>query len=73
MKILGNMISNMMVKPFQSPLWTDMDMVRAYYDVLGTEKELGVLDLESSRFAACDYLGRLPQEFVGWFDKHFGA
>ena len=53
--------------------WTDMDMVRAFYDALGTEKELRLLDVEGSRFAAYDYLGRLPQEFVGWFDKHLGA
>ncbi len=50
--------------------WTNLEMVQAYYDVLGTEKELRMLDLEKSRFAAYDFLGRAPEEFTGWFDKH---
>ena len=50
--------------------WTNLEMVEAYYDALGTEKELRMLDLEKSRFAAYDFLGRAPEEFTGWFDKH---
>ena len=43
-------------------------MVQSYYDALTVHKELRLLDLEKSRFAAYDYLGRTPEEFVGWFD-----
>lgn len=50
--------------------WTNMEMVQDYYDALTVEKELRLLDLKNSRFAAYDYLGRAPEEFLGWFDKH---
>ena len=50
--------------------WTDVDMVRAYYDGLQVEKEMMWLDIEKSRFAAYDYVGRAPESITGWFDKH---
>ncbi|MBX2865739.1 MAG: alpha/beta hydrolase [Leptolyngbyaceae cyanobacterium MAG.088] len=50
--------------------WTNMDMVRSYYSALTVEKEIRMLDLDKSRFAAYDYLGYAPEEFIGWFDKH---
>lgn len=50
--------------------WTEMGMVRDYYDALKVEKELMLLDLEKSRFAAYDYLGTHPEEMMGWFDRY---
>ena len=50
--------------------WTDLGMVRRYYDALTVEKDLLLLDLEKSRFAAYDYLGAQPQKVFGWFDSH---
>jgi len=54
----------------QNDPWTNLDMVQSYYDALTVEKDLRMLDLEPSRFAGYDYLGRAPEEFIGWFDKH---
>ncbi|MEM9092875.1 MAG: alpha/beta fold hydrolase [Cyanobacteria bacterium P01_F01_bin.53] len=50
--------------------WTNMDMVHSYYNALTVEKEMRMLDLDTSRFAAYDYLGQAPEEFIDWFDKH---
>lgn len=50
--------------------WTEMGMVRDYYDALKVEKDLMLLDLEKSRFAAYDYLGTHPEEMMGWFDRY---
>ena len=50
--------------------WTDLDMVNAYYDGLTVEKEMLWLDIEKNRFAAYDYLGRSPENVMGWFDKY---
>lgn len=50
--------------------WTSLDMVKSYYDGLSVEKEMKWLDIEKSRFAAYDYLGREPGDVMGWFDKH---
>lgn len=50
--------------------WTHLDMVQAYYSALSSEKEYRELDLEPSRFAAYDYLGRAPEAFVDWFNQH---
>lgn len=50
--------------------WTQMEMVQSYYDALVVEKELRILDLDKSRFAAYDYLGRAPEEFIDWFEKY---
>lgn len=44
--MFGNMISNMMVRPFQSPLF------------------------DSPANYGLDYLGRAPEDLMGWFDKH---
>ena len=57
----------------QNDPWTQMDMVRSYYDRLTVEKELKMLDLEKSRFAAYDHLGSHPQSVGAWFDKHLGG
>ncbi|MEM6987075.1 MAG: alpha/beta hydrolase [Pseudomonadota bacterium] len=50
--------------------WTQLDMVQSYYDALKWEKELVLLDLASSRFAAYDYLGTNPADALSWFDTH---
>ena len=49
--------------------WTNLDMVKAYYDGLTVEKEMVWLDIEKSRFAAYDYIGREPEKLMGWFDR----
>lgn len=54
--------------------WTQMSMVEDYYQRLTVEKELKMLDLDKSRFAAYDRIGTHPQEFTDWFDDHmYGA
>lgn len=50
--------------------WTNMDMVKAYYDGLTIEKDMLWLDIEKSRFAAYDFVGRAPEQLMGWFEKH---
>lgn len=50
--------------------WTDLDMVRDYYDELQVEKEMMWLDIEKSRFAAYDYIGRAPEKIINWFDSY---
>ncbi len=50
--------------------WTQMDMVRNYHDALTVEKELKMLDLEKSRFAAYDWVGTHPADVRTWFDRH---
>lgn len=54
----------------QNDPWTQMGMVEDYYNALTTEKELKLLDIEKSRFAAYDYVGTHPAELMGWFDKY---
>ena len=50
--------------------WTNLDMVKAYFDGLAVEKEMLWLELEKNRFAAYDYIGREPAEVLGWFERH---
>ena len=50
--------------------WTQMGMVRDYYDGLTVEKELKMLDIEKSRFAGYDYVGAHPEDLMGWFERH---
>ena len=50
--------------------WTEMGMVEDYYNALNVEKELRLLDLDKSRFAAYDYVGSHPAQLMGWFDQH---
>ncbi|MEM7303261.1 MAG: hypothetical protein AAF468_19440 [Pseudomonadota bacterium] len=53
--------------------WTKMEMVQEYYDALTVEKDLKILDIERSRFAAYDYIGREPQGLFEWFDRHMAT
>ncbi|MEM9631496.1 MAG: alpha/beta fold hydrolase [Pseudomonadota bacterium] len=50
--------------------WTEMGMVQDYYNALTVEKDLKLLDLEKSRFAAYDYIGSHPEDLMGWFDRY---
>lgn len=54
----------------QNDPWTQMGMVEDYYNALSVTKELKLLDIEKSRFAAYDYVGTHPAELMGWFDKY---
>lgn len=49
--------------------WTNLGMVKEYFDNLSVEREMLWLDIEKNRFAAYDYIGRSPQELMGWFDR----
>ena len=49
--------------------WTEMGMVNDYYSALTVEKELRLLDLEKSRFAAYDYVGTHPEKLIDWFNS----
>lgn len=53
----------------QNDPWTRMGMVEDYYNALTVEKELKLLDIEKSRFAAYDYLGAHPEDLMGWFER----
>ncbi|KMW57112.1 hypothetical protein AIOL_002071 [Candidatus Rhodobacter oscarellae] len=53
--------------------WTQMGMVQRYFDALTVEKELRLLDLEKSRFAAYDFIGSHPGELMGCFDTHLNG
>lgn len=50
--------------------WTNLDMVKSYYDALNMDKEMLWLDIEKNRFAAYDYVGEQPTEISLWFDKN---
>lgn len=65
----GINVPTMVVQNKNDP-WTQMDMVGRYYDALTTEKELKLLDLEKSRFAAYDWVGTHAAELLAWFDQH---
>ena len=54
----------------QNDPWTKLEKVQSYYDALTVEKELRMLDLAESRFAAYDDLGQAPEAWIGWFDQH---
>ena len=51
--------------------WTRTAMVEQYYNGLPAEKDMMWLDIEPSRFAAYDFVGRSPEAIQPWFDKHF--
>lgn len=58
----------------QNDPWTQMDMVQRYYSALTVEdKELKLLDLEKSRFAAYDWIGTNAAEVQTWFDQRLGS
>lgn len=50
--------------------WTDLDFVRAFYEGLIVEKEMLWLDLEKSRAASYEELGRSPERLLGFFDRY---
>lgn len=62
-------VPTMVVQNKNDP-WTQMDMVKKYHDALTVEKELKLLDLEKSRFAAYYWVGTHPAEVQAWFDEH---
>ncbi|KMW59065.1 hypothetical protein AIOL_004046 [Candidatus Rhodobacter oscarellae] len=49
--------------------WTRLEMVHRYHDALTVEKELKLLDVEKSRFAAYEWVGKNPAEVQAWFDR----
>lgn len=53
--------------------WTRMEMVKRYHDALTVEKELKMLELEKSRFAAYDWVGTHPGAVQAWFDEHMAG
>lgn len=58
----------------QNDPWTKLDMVNEYYEALTVkDKELKLLDIEKSRFAAYDWVGTNAGEVQGWFDKYLTA
>ena len=50
--------------------WTDLAFVEAYFDGLPGEKEMLWLDLEKSRAASYEELGRTPGRILDFFDQH---
>ncbi|MEM8963646.1 MAG: alpha/beta hydrolase [Acidobacteriota bacterium] len=49
--------------------WTDLEFVQSYYDGLTVEKDLLWLDLEASRAASYEELGRAPEPILSYFDR----
>ena len=64
-------VPTMVVQNKNDP-WTNMEMVNQYFDSLQVEKEMKWLDIEKSRFAAYDFVGREPESLFSWFDQHMG-
>ncbi len=62
-------VPTMVVQNKNDP-WTQMEMVKSYCEALTVEKELKLLDLEKSRFAAYDWVGTHPADVREWFDQH---
>ena len=61
-------IPTMIIQNQNDPM-TDMDMVHSIFEDLKNEKELVLLDLEKKRGAAYDWIGKNPENIVGWFNK----
>ena len=49
--------------------WTHISMIHDYHNALTVEKDLKLLELETSRFAAYDWVGKNPAEVEAWFAK----
>ena len=62
-------VPTMVIQNQNDPM-TNLDMVQQYFDDLTVEKELVMLDLEKKRAAAYDWIGKNPEQILGWFDKH---
>ncbi|MEM9598177.1 MAG: alpha/beta fold hydrolase [Acidobacteriota bacterium] len=62
-------VPTMVVQNRKDP-WTDLDFVQAYYDALTVEKDQLWLDLEPSRAAAYEELGRAPERVLSFFDRY---
>ncbi|MCE2475320.1 MAG: hypothetical protein J4F47_07040 [Alphaproteobacteria bacterium] len=50
--------------------WAETDMVNEYFEAPTVQREMKWFDIEKSRFAAYDYIGRAPGDLVNWFDNH---
>jgi dienelactone hydrolase len=50
--------------------WANKDFVQQYYDALNVEKEMVWVDLEKSRAAAYDYLGKSPKKLSAFFNQY---
>ncbi|MEM9359903.1 MAG: alpha/beta hydrolase [Pseudomonadota bacterium] len=63
-------VPTMVVQNKNDP-WTQLNMVHDYFNALTVpDKELKMLDIEKSRFAAYNWLGTNPHEVRAWFDTH---
>jgi predicted alpha/beta-fold hydrolase len=49
---------------------TNLDMVKQFYNDIQVEKDLLMLNLEKKRGAAYDWIGKNPEDILGWFEKH---
>lgn len=49
--------------------WTHISMIHDYHNALTVEKDLKLLELEKSRFAAYDWVGKNPAEVEAWFAR----
>lgn len=54
----------------QNDPMTNQDMVKGFYGDLTVEKDLLMLDLEKKRGAAYDWIGKNPDQILGWFNKY---
>tara|TARA_B100001939_G_scaffold78050_1_gene66009 strand:- start:1694 stop:2578 length:885 start_codon:yes stop_codon:yes gene_type:complete len=54
----------------QNDPMTNLDMVKDFYNDIAVEKEYLSLNLEKKRGAAYDWIGKNPDEILGWFNKY---
>lgn len=52
--------------------WSTPEVVERFFAELNVPKELKWVELEKSRGACYDYIGREPAMLVDWFDRHLG-
>ncbi|PAB59293.1 alpha/beta hydrolase [Anaeromicrobium sediminis] len=50
--------------------WANKQFVENYFEALNTEKEMLWVDLEKSRAASYDYIGKQPETLSKFFDKY---
>lgn len=62
-------VPTMVIQNQNDPM-TNKGMVEQYYNDLTVEKEMLWLDLPKKRGAAYDWIGKNPDQILGWFNKY---
>lgn len=62
-------VPTLVIQNLNDPM-LDEDHVQSFFDELQVEKEMKWVEIEKSRFACYDLIGRDPACFAGWFKKY---